>query len=184
MKYFTELWDYLNLVKTFEQVCSKGRVHVGLIMFKKPLKGAWVQLFLCCIVSLIVKIRHYFTDMGAFKFTVNYIILTSSENSEPLTSEDLEYFKLNKRHPRLMQLTIGASICGDDWYSDLKHRLSDMAERYQDALIYGIGIHLYAAKNPDNLNVCDITPEALMNIVKEIVFEQPRKDIDRETDYV
>lgn len=74
-----------------------------------------------------------------------------------------------------MQLTIGASIYGDDWYSYLKPQLSDMAERYKETYIYGIGIHLYAAANPDYPKTSDMEPEALMNSVWEIVKEQPRK---------
>lgn len=159
-----ELWSYFNLIKTSELVSSRGRIHSGLIMFKKPLKGGWVQLFLLSLVYLLVKIRQYFTDKGDFKFTVNYLIDTGSENSEPLTSKDLEYFKLNNRHPRLMQLTIGASIYGDDWYSDLKQRLYDMAERYQDTYIHGVGLHLYlyADANPDYPKASEMEPEALM----------------------
>ncbi|MCO5560144.1 hypothetical protein L7F22_013751 [Adiantum nelumboides] len=114
--------------------------------------------------------------MGEFKFTVNYIIDTGSENSEPLNPNDLEDFQLNKRHPRLMQLTVGPSIYGNNWYSELKQRLFDMAERYQDTYIYGIGLYLYAAKNPENFNVSDMDPEVIKNSIYEIVKEQPRKE--------
>lgn len=40
-------------------------------------------MFLLSLVYLLVKIRQYFTDKGDFKFTVNYLIDTGSENSEP-----------------------------------------------------------------------------------------------------
>ena len=46
-----------------------------------------------------------------------------------------------------------------------------MAERYQDNLMHGIGVNLYAAINLDFLKVNDMDPEALMNSVWEIVEE-------------
>ncbi|MCO5609071.1 hypothetical protein L7F22_063293 [Adiantum nelumboides] len=136
----------------------------------------WIDVKVKSLGVAKTKIRLCYTDMGEFKFTVNYIIDTGSENSEPLNPNDLEDFQLNKRHPRLMQLTVGPSIYGNNWYSELKQRLFDMAERYQDTYIYGIGLYLYAAKNPENFNVSDMDPEVIKNSIYEIVKEQPRKE--------
>ena len=134
------------------------------------------------MVYLIVRIRYYLTDMGEFKFTVNYIIDTGDDNSEPLTPQDFEYFRLNKRHPRLMQYTIGYSIYGINWYRDLKLRIADMAEKYQNTYIYGIGINLYGAEKPNYLDASRMEPEVVMNSVWDIVKEQPPgNDIDQET---
>ena len=180
MSNFKELWDYFNLIKNPELVSSRGKTHSGQILFQKSFQVAWIQLFLICVVYLIVKIRYYQTDMGEFKFTVNYIIDTGDDNSEPLGPQDFEYFQLNKMHPRLMQLTIGPSIYGVNWFRDLKLRIADIAEKYRNNYIYGVGINLYGAEKPDYLERSRMEPDVLMSSIWEIVKEQPVVDQKRE----
>lgn len=82
-------------------------------------------------------------------------------------------------HPRLMQLTIGPSIYGVNWFRDLKLRIADIAEEYQNTTIYGVGINLYGAEKPDYLEGSRMEPDVLMSSIWEIVKEQP--GVDQET---
>lgn len=72
-----------------------------------------------------------------------------------------------------MQLTIGPSIYGDNWFRDLKLRIADMADKYQNTYIYGVGINLYGAEKPDYFEGSLMEPDVLMNSIWEIVKEQP-----------
>ena len=169
MKNFKEIWDYYQGIKVRERFSSKGKVNSGFVLYKKSFRGSWFELLLVTAVYLIQRIR-LSTSKVDFKFTVNVIIDSCDTDKDPLTEKDIYSFWSNCRHPRLTQITIGTSICGDFWYKELKQRIASMVERYESTSIYGLGVTLYGPESTKS--TLEVLPqEVLKSSVWDIVKE-------------
>ncbi|KAH6556220.1 hypothetical protein KP509_1Z195900, partial [Ceratopteris richardii] len=118
------------------------------------------------VVNLMVKIADLHgckcTDL---KFTFHYVIDTMPESDEDITTNDLDDLRRRlsgRQHHRLMPFTIGPSITGYNWLKDLKLRIAEMAEKYKDTHILGVGIHCYVS-----------SPRVNYSSANDLVFDDP-----------
>ena len=180
----TALWKYFSKTKSYEKISSIRNLISSFVLFKKSVPGTWVHLLLITSVYLIEKIRLIYSP-GTFQFTVSIIIDTDIIGDTTLSEKDLYYFWGNKRHPRLLQVTIGLSITGDNWYNELEQLIAEVSERYRNSLIYGLGVTLYGASSDrsatESLSLNEMK-NAVWSIVKAIGdWKEDRKSIQHKS---